>query len=107
MFSAASKVGGSITGKKLPGEEATAIQSPTMAMMGGQTDPNKPDAPICSPGGGGFKMPKKPDKMFQGGGDNTSTSEPIGQQVTSILQFPKPRTTSPCPNGSAFWRLTN
>lgn len=67
----------------MPGEEPTAIDSPSMAIMSGQADPNKMDAPICSVKGGGFKMPAKAAKMFQPK-DNTTKPEPVGQQVNTL-----------------------
>lgn len=79
MFSAAGAVGGSMTGKKLPGEESTVIDSPSMAMASGQVDPNKMGAPVCSPSGAGFKMPSN-GNLFKNAGNDTEMNA-VGQQV--------------------------
>ena len=67
-----------MAGKKLPGEEPTAIQSPSMAIMSGQSDPDKMDGPVCSPKGGGFKMPGAGDEFAP---KENETATPIATQV--------------------------
>ena len=68
-----------MTGKKLPGEESTVIDSPSMAMASGQVDPKKMGAPVCSPSGAGFKMPKNGNLLKNAG--NTTEVPALGQQV--------------------------
>ena len=79
MFNAAGSVGSSMTGKKLPGEESTVIDSPSIAMASGQVDPKKMGAPVCSPSGAGFKMPKNGNLLKNAG--NTTELPALGQQV--------------------------
>jgi len=72
-----------MTGKKLPGEESTVIDSPSMAMASGQVDPEKMGAPVCSPSGAGFKMPTNGNLLKNAG--NTSKVPALGQQVEIII----------------------
>lgn len=74
-----------MTGKKLPGEEATVIDSPSMAMASGQVDPKKMGAPVCSPSGAGFKMPSN-GNIFKNAGNDTEMNA-VEQQVIYLLDF--------------------
>ena len=70
-----------MSGKKLPGEEATVINSPTLAMAAGKQDLSKMGgSAVCSGDGTSFKMPKSAN-LFKNAG-NKSNVDSVDQQVT-------------------------